>query len=72
MEDFGLLDFVWWMLIAYLWVAVLWTFISVFADIFRRDDLSGAAKAGWLFLLIILPLLGVLIYMIARPRVTEG
>jgi hypothetical protein len=71
-EDFRLLDFVWWMLIAYLWVAVLWAFISVFADIFRRNDLSGAAKAGWLFLLIILPLLGVLIYMMARPRVTQG
>jgi hypothetical protein len=43
-------------------------FIAVFADIFRRRDHSGFAKAGWIFLIFVLPLLGILIYMIARPK----
>jgi hypothetical protein len=64
-------DFFWWMIAAYFWVVVVWAFISIFADIFRRRDLSGAAKAGWLFLLIVLPVLGLIIYMIARPAMTE-
>jgi hypothetical protein len=46
-------------------------FIAVFGDIFRRDDLSGGGKAGWIFLIVILPFLGILIYMIARPKMTE-
>ena len=39
------------------------------ADVFRRPDISGFAKAGWTLFVIILPLFGVLIYMITRPRV---
>jgi hypothetical protein len=46
-------------------------FIAVFGDIFRRDDLSGGGKAGWILLIVILPFLGILIYMIARPKMTE-
>jgi hypothetical protein len=48
-----------------------WIFISIVADIFRRDDMSGWAKGGWLLLIIVLPLLGILIYVIARPKMTE-
>jgi hypothetical protein len=44
-------------------------FIRVFADIFMRDDLGGWAKAGWVLLIVILPLFGILIYLIARPRI---
>ena len=51
-------------------VMFLMIFISLFSDIFRRNDLSGAAKAGWVLLLVILPFLGCLIYMIVRPKVT--
>ena len=51
-------------------VHVIWIFIGLFADIFRRNDLSGVAKAGWLLLLIILPFLGALIYIAMRPKVT--
>jgi len=43
----------------------------VFADLFRRNDLSGWAKAGWLLLIFILPFFGILIYLIARPKMTE-
>ena len=50
---------------------LIWMFIAVFADLFRRDDLSGGAKAGWILLIFILPLFGILIYVIARPTMTE-
>ena len=54
----------------YFFLLIIWLFllIRIFADIFRRRDMSGWAKAGWVFLIIILPLLGILIYLIARPR----
>ena len=54
----------------FFWVMAIWIFISIFGDIFRRDDLTGLAKAGWIFLIFILPFLGALIYIIARPKVT--
>jgi uncharacterized membrane protein len=64
------LDVFWYLLVFFLWIMIFWIFISVVADIFRRDDMSGWAKAGWLLLIIVVPLLGILIYVIARPRVT--
>ena len=54
--------------IIFIWCMVIWMFIAVFADIFRRRDHSGLAKAGWTFLIFILPLFGILIYFIARPK----
>jgi hypothetical protein len=66
----GFLDVLWWMIVAFLWVMYFWVFISLFGDIFRRDDLSGLGKAGWLLLLFVLPVLGALLYIIARPKVT--
>ena len=54
----------------FFWVMAIWIFISIFGDIFRRDDLTGLAKAGWILLIFILPFLGCLIYIIARPKVT--
>jgi hypothetical protein len=60
----------WAMFAFFFWFAFIWIFIAAFSDILRRNDLSGGAKAGWIFLVIVLPLLGVLIYMIARPKVT--
>ena len=64
-------EWLWAMFVFFLWFQVIFIFIRVFADIFHRRDLSGAAKAGWIFLLFILPFLGALIYMIARPKMTE-
>jgi energy-coupling factor transporter transmembrane protein EcfT len=66
-----ILEFIWWMLMFYLFFIVIMMFIQVFADIFRRENLSGWGKAGWIFLLFILPFIGILIYMIARPKNTE-
>jgi putative oligomerization/nucleic acid binding protein/phospholipase D-like protein len=47
----------------FLWI---WIAIGVVVDVFRSDDLSGWGKAGWLLFIVIIPLLGVLIYLIAR------
>ena len=64
-------DVLWAMLAFFFWFMVIWIFIAVFADIFRRNDISGWGKAGWILLIFILPFLGLLIYMIARPKMTE-
>lgn len=69
--DWSFGDVLWTMIGFYFWFMIIWMFISVFGDILRRDDLSGAAKAGWMLLLVVLPFLGILIYMIARPKMTE-
>ena len=70
MDDWEFGTLLWSMLVFFLWFTVIWMLIGVFTDIIRRD-LSGWAKAGWIVLIVVLPFLGVLIYMIARPRVTE-
>ena len=64
------LDVFWYMLLFFLWIMFFWIFISVVADIFRRDDIDGWKKAGWLLLILVVPLLGILIYVIARPKMT--
>jgi len=61
----------WTMLVLFFWVMAIWIFIAIFSDIFRRNDLSGWAKAGWILLIFIVPFLGALIYVIARPKMTE-
>lgn len=60
------LDVLWSMLVFFLFIAWIWVLISVVADVFRSDDLSGWAKALWVIFVIIIPWLGVLIYLIAR------
>jgi hypothetical protein len=64
--DYPFLDLLWTMLIFFLWVIWFWLLIMVFADIFRRHDISGWGKALWLIFVIILPFLGVFIYLIAE------
>jgi hypothetical protein len=58
----------WTMIIFFFWTMAIWIFISLFADIFRRNDIGGWAKAGWVLLLFALPLLGALIYIGSRPK----
>jgi hypothetical protein len=64
-------SFLWATVVFFFWFIFIWMFITIFADIFRRDDLSGGAKAGWIILIVLVPFLGILIYMIARPKMTE-
>jgi uncharacterized membrane protein len=63
-------DVMWSMVAFFFWFMLIWIFIAVFADIFRRNDLSGGAKAIWIIALVILPFLGALIYMVMRPKAT--
>ena len=58
------------MIVFFFWVMAIWIFISIFMDIFRRNDISGGMKAVWIFVIFIIPFLGCLIYIIARPKVT--
>jgi Short C-terminal domain/Phospholipase_D-nuclease N-terminal len=66
--DYPLLNAFWTMMIFFLWVLWFWLLITVFIDLFRRDDMSGWMKALWAVLLIVLPYVGVLIYLIAFGR----
>jgi ABC-type transport system involved in cytochrome bd biosynthesis fused ATPase/permease subunit len=60
-----LLDLFWTMLWFFLWVAWIWLIVVVLTDLFR-SDMSGWGKALWTILVVLLPLVGVLAYMIAR------
>jgi Phospholipase_D-nuclease N-terminal/Short C-terminal domain len=70
LADTTFLDVFWWMVVMFFWVMALWIFIALIGDVFRRDDLSGVGKAGWILLMVILPFIGALCYIIARPKVT--
>ena len=63
-------DVVWGMVIFFFWFMFIWIWITCIGDIFRRNDMSGGSKAIWVVAIIFLPLLGCLIYMIMRPKVT--
>jgi hypothetical protein len=66
--DYPFLDVLWTMLIFFAWVIWFWLLITVFADIFRRHDIGGGAKVLWCIFVIILPFLGVFIYLIAESK----
>jgi hypothetical protein len=56
------------MLIFFFWIIWIWLLIVVFMDIFRRHDIGGWGKAGWCIFVIVLPYLGVFVYLIAEGR----
>ena len=64
--DYPFMDVFWSMLVFFLWLAWLLLLFRVFADIFRRHDISGWGKAAWCVFVIILPFLGVFVYLIAE------
>jgi hypothetical protein len=64
--DYPLLNLFLTMLYFFLWIAWLFLLFRIILDIFRSHDLGGWGKAGWSILIIVLPWLGVLIYLIAR------
>jgi competence protein ComGC len=70
LADYTFGDVLWTMLVFFFWFMAIWIFIMVFADIFRRNDLSGWAKAGWIVLIFIVPFFGAIIYLIVRPKMT--
>ncbi|RJQ92306.1 SHOCT domain-containing protein [Amycolatopsis panacis] len=68
MTGYPFLDLVWTMLVFFGWVIWFWLLIVIFGDLFHRHDVSGWAKAGWTVGLILLPFVGVLIYLIAEGK----
>ena len=66
--DYPFLDILWTMLIFFAWVIWFWILIRVLMDVFRRHDISGLGKAGWTLFMIVLPFLGVFIYLIAHGK----
>ncbi len=64
--DYPLLNLFWTMLWFFLFVAWIWLLIIILADVFRSEDLGGWSKALWVIFIVILPWLGVLVYLIAR------
>ena len=64
--DYPFLDVLWTMMIFFLFVIWIWILITVFADVFRRKDIGGGSKALWIIFVILLPYLGVLVYLIAN------
>jgi hypothetical protein len=61
-------DLLWSMFVFFAWIIFFWLLFIVFGDLFRRHDVSGWGKAGWTIFVILLPYLGVLIYLIANGK----
>jgi len=64
--SYPLLGAFWTIFEIFLWVIWFWILITVFIDIFRSHDLSGGGKALWFVFVLFIPLIGVLVYLIAR------
>lgn len=67
-SSYPLLNLIWTMIVFFAWIIWIWLLITIFADLFRRSDVSGWAKAGWVVVLLVLPFIGVLIYLIAQSH----
>ena len=66
LSDYPFLDVMWTMLVFFVWVAWFWILFGVWGDIFRRHDLSGLGKTGWFIFTLVLPFLGVFIYVVTQ------
>jgi hypothetical protein len=64
--DYPFLDVLWTMLVFFAFIVWFWILITVFADIFRRRDTSGGSKVLWVIFVILVPYLGVFVYLIAN------
>jgi hypothetical protein len=65
-SSYPFLDVLWSILIFFAWVIFIWIAITVLIDIFRRHDLSGWAKAAWTIFVVVIPWIGVLVYLIVN------
>jgi Phospholipase_D-nuclease N-terminal len=63
-----LLDLFWTMFLIFCWVLWFWLLFRVYADLFSRRDIGGGAKTGWVLFTILLPYLGVFVYLITQGR----
>jgi len=61
-------DVMWTMFVFFAWILFFWMLFGVFGDLFGRHDISGWAKAGWTLFVIILPFLGIFVYLISQGK----
>jgi Short C-terminal domain/Phospholipase_D-nuclease N-terminal len=61
-------DVMWTMFVFFAWILFFWMLFGVFGDLFGRHDISGWAKAGWTIFVIILPFLGIFVYLISQGK----
>jgi hypothetical protein len=64
--DYALGEALWTVLAIFLFVIWFWLLIAIFSDLFRDHETSGWAKAGWTIAIIVLPFLGILVYLVVR------
>lgn len=64
--DYPFMNLLWSMIIFFAWVAWIWILITILTDVFRRHDIGGWTKALWTIFLVVIPFLGVLVYLIAQ------
>jgi hypothetical protein len=64
--DYPFLDVFWTILVFFFWVIWIWILITILIDVFARRDISGWGKAGWALFVIVLPYLGVFVYLITQ------
>jgi hypothetical protein len=67
-NNYPLLEVIWTIIVFFAWVIWIWTVISILSDVFRRHDIGGGTKALWTFLIILLPFLGVLVYLVSQGK----
>jgi Phospholipase_D-nuclease N-terminal/Short C-terminal domain len=65
-SNYPFLNILWTTLIFFAWVIFIWIAITVLIDVFRRKDLSGWAKAAWVIFVVLIPWIGVLVYLIVN------
>jgi hypothetical protein len=66
--NYPFLDILWTMFIFFAWVIWFWLLITIFADVFRRHDISGGKKTLWCIFVILTPFIGVFVYLISQSK----
>jgi Phospholipase_D-nuclease N-terminal len=64
--DYPFMEVLWTMILFFCWVAWIWVLVYILSDVFIRHDIGGWAKAAWMIFMILLPFLGVLVYLIGQ------
>jgi hypothetical protein len=67
-DDYPLVDLMWTFVVFFALLVFFWLVLTVFGDLFRRNDVSGWGKAGWSVFVLVLPLIGSLTYLITQGR----
>jgi hypothetical protein len=66
--DYPFLEVLWTLFVIFAWVIWFWLLITVFADVFRRHDIGGGKKTLWIIFVIVVPFLGVFVYLISQSH----